>query len=126
MDERIANLMKERGHEDLLMTVDDPELRPKLADALDQLWLDGDAIRAGIGRSVVRNLKSMARMGLFFEQEVRRRFPDFETRSGLVPWEDYLPPLDPVLRALCERWDESDRDAPAPSPAPAPAPEGTQ
>jgi polysaccharide pyruvyl transferase WcaK-like protein len=113
MDERIANLMKERDHEDLLLTVDDPELGPKLADILDQLWLDGEAIRVGIGRSVVRNLKSMARMGLFFEQEVRRRFPDFETRSGLVPWEEYLPPLDPVLTAICERFDESPTPAPS-------------
>ncbi len=119
MDERIANLMKERDQEDLLLTVDDPELRPKLADALDQLWLDAEAIQAGIGRSVVRNLRSMARMGLFFEQEVRRRFPDFETRAGLVPWEDYLPPLDPTLTALCQRHapvaDASLAEAPAPA-----------
>ncbi len=30
MDERIRNLMRERGHEDLLMTVDDPDLESKL------------------------------------------------------------------------------------------------
>ena len=31
MDERIRNLMRERGHQDLLLTVDDPELEAKLA-----------------------------------------------------------------------------------------------
>ncbi len=31
MDERIRNLMHERGHEDLLMTVDDPDLEAKTA-----------------------------------------------------------------------------------------------
>jgi len=117
MDERIANLMKERGHEDLLLEVDDPELEMKLADVLDQLWLDEEAIRAGIGRSVVRNLQAMARMGLFFEQEVRRRFPEFETRAGLVPWEEYLPPLDPTLEALCERWADGDAFPRAAAPA---------
>ena len=33
MDERIRNLMRERGHQDLLMTVDDPELEGKLLAA---------------------------------------------------------------------------------------------
>ena len=33
MDERIRNLMHERGHTELLMTVDDPELEPKLLAA---------------------------------------------------------------------------------------------
>ena len=37
MDERIRNLMHERGHEDLLMNVDDPDLEPKLLAALDKL-----------------------------------------------------------------------------------------
>ena len=30
MDERIRNLMSERGHQDLLMNVDDADLEPKL------------------------------------------------------------------------------------------------
>ena len=37
MDERIRNLMRERGHEDLLMNVDDPDLEPKLLTALEKL-----------------------------------------------------------------------------------------
>ena len=43
MDERIRNLMRERGHQELLMTVDDPDLEPKLLAALECL---GDPRRA--------------------------------------------------------------------------------
>src|SRR5215472_988696 len=37
MDERIRNLMRERGHPELLMTVDDPDLKSKLFAALNVL-----------------------------------------------------------------------------------------
>ena len=40
MDERIRNLMRERGQEDLLMNVDDPELEGKLLAALETLSSD--------------------------------------------------------------------------------------
>src|SRR5262249_15949253 len=58
MDERIRNLMKDRGHEDLLMDVDDPELEPKLLASLERLAVDGERIADGIGRTVVKNLKT--------------------------------------------------------------------
>jgi polysaccharide pyruvyl transferase WcaK-like protein len=105
MDERIRNLLADRGHDDLLMTVDDPELEVNLRDTLDVLWEDGDALRAGIGRCVVSNLKRMARMGYFFEEEVARRFPSFPVRSGVVDWREYLPVLSPELEQLVERYD---------------------
>jgi hypothetical protein len=100
MDERIRNLMRERGHEDLLMNVDDPDLEDRMGVALDKLTQDGERIASGIGRTVVRNLKVMARMGVYFEEEVRRCYPEFPTRRGEYGWEDYLPPLGPELREL--------------------------
>jgi polysaccharide pyruvyl transferase WcaK-like protein len=100
MDERIRNLMRERGHQDLLMTVDDPELEGKLLLALEKLSREGEAIADGIARTVVRNLKVMARMGVYFEEEVQRRYPEFETRRGEWSWEDYLPPMSKGLRDL--------------------------
>jgi polysaccharide pyruvyl transferase WcaK-like protein len=100
MDERIRNLMRERGHQDLLMTVDDPELEGKLLVALEKLSREGEAIADGIARTVVRNLKVMARMGVYFEEEVQRRYPEFGTRRGEWSWEDYLPPMNPGLREL--------------------------
>ncbi|MGA8761757.1 MAG: polysaccharide pyruvyl transferase family protein [Candidatus Sulfotelmatobacter sp.] len=100
MDERIRNLMRERGHEELLMNVDDPELEGKLLAALEKLDSEGEAIASGIARTVVKNLKTMARMGVYFEEEVRRRYPEFPTRTGEWSWEDYLPPMNPCLREL--------------------------
>src|SRR6202162_2734455 len=100
MDERIRNLMRERGHQDLLMTVDDPELEGKLLTALEKLSSDGELIASGIAQTVVRNLKLMARMGVYCEEEVQRRYPEFETRRGEWSWEDYLPPMSAGLREL--------------------------
>jgi len=100
MDERIRNLMHERGHEDLLMTVDDPELESKLMIALEKLATEGERIADGIARTVVKNLKVMARMGVYFEEEVQRRYPEFPTRRGEWSWEDYLPPISPSLHEL--------------------------
>jgi len=58
----------------------------------------------GIARTVVKNLKVMARMGVFFEEEVQRRYPDFSTRTGDWSWEDYLPPMNASLRHLVSAY----------------------
>jgi polysaccharide pyruvyl transferase WcaK-like protein len=100
MDERIRNLMRERGHEELLMNVDDADLEQKLLAALEKLATEGDKIADGIGRTVVKNLKLMARMGVYFEEELQRRYPEFPTRKSQWGWEDYLPPLDAGLQRL--------------------------
>jgi hypothetical protein len=105
MDERIRNLMIERGHTDLLMGVEDADLEPRLIGALDKLSREGDRVADGIGRCVVNNLKVMARMGVYFEEEVQRRYPNFETRRGEWSWEDYLPPISNGLRELMERYE---------------------
>ena len=100
MDERIRNLMRERGHEDLLMTVDDPDLESKLLGALEKLATEGERIADGIARTVIKNLKVMARMGVYFEEDVQRHYPEFPTRKGQWSWEDYLPPMDAGLHRL--------------------------
>jgi len=100
MDERIRNLMRERGHQELLMTVDDPDLEPKLLKALNVLATEGERISDGIARTVVRNLKVMAQMGVFFEEEVQRRYPEFPARAGEWNWDDYLPPMSGSLKQL--------------------------
>ena len=107
MDERIRNLMRERGHQHLFLTVDDPELETKLIKLMDTLVLEEESVRDGIGKTVVRNLKVMARMGTFLEDTVRRTYPEFPLRSGILSWEDYLPPLNDALRQLAERYDAS-------------------
>ncbi len=102
MDERIRNLMHERGHEHLLLTVDDPDLEAKLLAVMETLHREREAIARGLGRTVVKNLKAMARMGVFLEQQVQKRYPEFPVRSGVLSWDDYLPPLGPTLRDLVE------------------------
>ena len=107
MDERIHNLMHERGHDHLVFKVDEEGLAEKITGALETLWSDADGLREGIGRSVVRNLKLMARMGVYFERYVHEIYPEFGVRSGVHSWEEYLTPLDPTLRKLVERYESA-------------------
>jgi hypothetical protein len=82
------------------MNVDDPDLAERTLVALDVLDRERERIADGIGRTVVRNLKLMARMGVYFEEEVQRRYPEFPTRRGEWSWEDYLPPMGAGLLEL--------------------------
>jgi polysaccharide pyruvyl transferase WcaK-like protein len=107
MDERIRNLMRERGHQHLLLTVDDPDLEPKMLQVMESLVTEAEAIRESIGKAVVSNLKAMARMAIFLEDEVRRTYPEFPLRRGVVSWEDNLPPLSGNLRKLVETYDRT-------------------
>jgi polysaccharide pyruvyl transferase WcaK-like protein len=107
MDERIRNLMRERGHQHLLLTVDDPNLEPRLLQMMESLVREAESVREGIGRAVVRNLKVMARMGTYLEDAVRRTYPEFPLRSGVLSWEDYLPPLSNELSELADRYDST-------------------
>jgi polysaccharide pyruvyl transferase WcaK-like protein len=102
MDERIRNLMRERGHEHLLMRVDEPDLAEKIVRALESLDAEAEEIHGSMPRTVARNLQLMARMGVYLEEQVARRFPEFPIRQGVLSWEDYLPPLSPALRQLVE------------------------
>jgi polysaccharide pyruvyl transferase WcaK-like protein len=105
MDERIRNLMRERGHDHLLLTVDDADLESKMLAMMETLVRERDAVSEGIGQTVVRNLKVMARMGTFLEDAVRRTYPDFPLRTGVLSWRDYLPPLSDDLQRLLETYD---------------------
>jgi len=107
MDERIRNLMRERGHQHLLLNVDDPDLGPKLLDVMEKLVVEADSIRDSIGRTVVSNLKAMSRMAIFFEDELRKTYPEFPLRQGVLSWEDNLPPFSDNLRKLVEEYDSS-------------------
>ncbi len=100
MDERIRNLMQERGHEHLLLDVDEPELGSKLYEVMLRLERDREQVAEQIGRTVVDNLQSMARMGVHFEEHVAKRYPDFPVRTGTWSWEKYLPPMGPGLQEL--------------------------
>jgi hypothetical protein len=72
---------------------------------MEALVREADSVREGIGRTVVRNLKVMARMGTLLEDAVRHTYPEFPLRSGVLSWEEYLPPLSKTLLDLAERYD---------------------
>jgi polysaccharide pyruvyl transferase WcaK-like protein len=102
MDERIRNLMRERGHENLLSRVDDSDLEDRIVASLQTLDSQTETIRAAIGATVARNLQLMGRMGVYFEEQVARRYPGFPIRAGVLAWRDYLPPLSPTLNKLLD------------------------
>jgi polysaccharide pyruvyl transferase WcaK-like protein len=108
MDERIRNLMRERGHQHLCAGVEDADLGEKILQMMETLVTDAESIRQGVGETVVRNLKVMARMGVIFEDVMRRQYPEFPVRSGVRSWEEYLPPLHPSLAQLAEKHDVSE------------------
>lgn len=112
IDERIRNLMRERGHSELALEADDPQLEAKLLGVLHQLTKDRESITDSVGRTVVNNLKVMAKMGEYFQRYVRQNYPDFPIHDGRS-WEDYLPPLAPNLRSLAEKYDRIGKTAPA-------------
>jgi hypothetical protein len=74
---------------------------------METLVAEADSVREGIGRTVVRNLKMMARMGTYLEDAVRQTYPEFPLRQGVLSWQDYLPPLSENLTQLIERYDAS-------------------
>jgi len=103
MDERIRNLMHDRGHDHLLMRVDELNLEDKIVVALRALDAQAETIRDEMGATVVRNLHLMARMGMYLEEQVARHFPEFPVRKGVLGWEEYLPPLSQGLMELLEK-----------------------
>ena len=82
--------------------VDEPDLADKIVAALSALDAETEAIRDAISGTVARNLQLMARMGTYFEEQVAKRYPEFPIRTGVLGWEEYLPPLSPNLVKLLE------------------------
>jgi polysaccharide pyruvyl transferase WcaK-like protein len=110
MDERIRNLMEDRGTPELALGVDDPDLAPRLLAALERVEEDAAAIRDGLGATVVRNLGRMGRMGVWLATHVGDRLPGFPLPDGMGrrgdPWH-HLPALSPALRDLVAHHPEA-------------------
>jgi polysaccharide pyruvyl transferase WcaK-like protein len=105
MDERIRNLMADRGTPEFALEVDDPELARKVTESLIAMASDPAAHRRRIEACVVRNLEVMGRMGVMLATHVQERLPRFPLREGIGrggdPW-DHLPPLSPLLQQLVQ------------------------
>lgn len=107
MDERIRNILVDRGHPDLVLEVDDPELRDKLYATLHTLRSDREAIAEAIGRNVVTNVATFGAMGRALVDHVRRTHPELPIREELGGAADawkHLPPLPEELTSLIERY----------------------
>jgi polysaccharide pyruvyl transferase WcaK-like protein len=107
MDERIRNLLEERGQGDLVLRVDDPDLADGVAEGLERLEAQRARVSAGALASVPRQLEAMGRMGAALEAHVRERYPALPRRVDRPErpdrpddWRAYLPELSPRLEAL--------------------------
>lgn len=104
MDERIRNLLTDRNHTDLLLTVDDENLGEKLLGILRRLDRESDRIGDEIGRAIPRQLKLMGQMGIDFLEELSRVYPEFPRRDLPRSWEHHLPPLPETVLNLMEEY----------------------
>lgn len=106
MDERIRNLMAERGQPDLAIGVDDEDLSERCYQALRTLWDEPDMVRRGIDTCVTANLERMGQMGMMLVEHVKARYPSFPFRQELGaqgdPWA-HLPALSEGLQQLVQR-----------------------
>jgi polysaccharide pyruvyl transferase WcaK-like protein len=107
MDERIRNLMIDRGTPELSLEVDDVELEEKLLPTMRRLLDDAEVLREGIERCVVKNLERMGQMGQALVEHVKTLHPDFPFRPELGahgdPW-DHLPHLPDDVQTLIDTY----------------------
>ena len=106
MDERIRNLMIDRGQPELAIGTEDEELEERCYEALLALHDRPDDVVSGSDRCVIENLERMGTMGMLLVDHVRERYPSFPFRPELGsegdPWA-HLPPLSSELQQLVER-----------------------
>jgi polysaccharide pyruvyl transferase WcaK-like protein len=102
MDERIANLLHDTGHKELLLRVGDPELAPRLLDAMRSAYTRREQLQHDNRRFVPGQLRMLARMGMDFEDELMRVYPQFPRRNVARTTENYLPKLSRQLCNLME------------------------
>lgn len=99
MDERLRNLLDDRGQPDLLAEVSDPDLAARVVDALERVEADRDAASSRVKATLPRELEAMGRMGQALHAHVRARHPDLESEPPKT-WRDALPALSPELETL--------------------------
>lgn len=104
MDERIRNLMNDRGTPELFMEVDEEQLEDRIVDTLEQLESRTEAIKDDIGRCIPQQLALMGQMGIDFMDELVKSYPEFPRRDLPRTWEAHLPSLSPQLQALMEKY----------------------
>lgn len=102
MDERIRNLMNDRGHAHLCLEVDEAYLGDKLVEVMRRLVREKELIAGEIARFLPGQLELMGSMGMDLEEEVLRIYPELTRRQAPRTWQSYLPPLSPALSKIME------------------------
>lgn len=116
MDERIRNLMIDRGTPQLALEVDDPHLGAHVAEQLQFVHDNHEAVSESIETCVVRNLQMMGKMGKMLAIYVKDQLPGFPlpaNRGRGASDLAHLPPLSPALQALLAK-----HLTPSPEPVP--------
>jgi polysaccharide pyruvyl transferase WcaK-like protein len=104
MDERIANFLQDTGHPELLLRVNEADLGERLVDELRAAYRRREQLRNDNRRFVPSQRRLLAQMGMDFEDELLRVYPDYPRRQVPRTTENYLPPLSPHLRQLLESY----------------------
>ena len=104
-DERILNLMAERGHPHLMLHADAVNLEEQLFTILEQLADEGDQIAADSARVVVSQVKRMGEMGKRLLDETCRIYPEYPRPQRSESWEAHLPPLPKAVVEIFEKHD---------------------
>ncbi|MEY4582707.1 MAG: hypothetical protein RL701_7410 [Pseudomonadota bacterium] len=102
MDERIANLLTDTGHTELLLRVSDTDLKERLIATLRDAYRRREQLQRDNRRFVPTQLRLLAQMGMDFEDELLRVYPTFPRRQVPRTMENYLPALSPQLHQLLE------------------------
>jgi polysaccharide pyruvyl transferase WcaK-like protein len=100
MDERISNLLQDRGHADLLLRVGEEDLGQKLLHALRRLERDAERVRRETLAFVPGQIRKMGLMGMELVDEVRRVYPQFTPPDVPRSFEHFIPPLSRELQRL--------------------------
>ena len=100
MDERIHNLMHDRGHADLLLRVDEDGLGEKLLQSMRRLERNAEQVRRDVLKFVPGQIRTMGQMGMDFADEVKRIYPSFPLPDVPRSFEHFIPSLSPELHCL--------------------------
>jgi len=103
MDERIRNLMNDRGQPELSLEVEDDDLTEKLLANLRRLHREPEETRDAIKRMLPGQLKLMGQMGIDFMDELCRIYPEFPRQDRPRDWRAHLPPLPKFLEPMLEQ-----------------------
>jgi polysaccharide pyruvyl transferase WcaK-like protein len=100
MDERIHNLMTDRGHAELLFRVDDDNLEERVLTALRHVERNAERVRHEVLAFVPGQIRRLGQMGIDFVDEVQRVYPEFPMRDVPRRFEHFIPELSPELQGL--------------------------